>query len=146
MVVGYLIGFPVFGAIVVAVASLSHRSANHRLAFALLALAAIIRFGVVRRFEEPLVCESSSALRQAWKRRYFARVAASNFAGIVGFVGYLVTGAVWLFPTCAAVGILGFVQLAPSKRNLAADQRRLNANKCELSLIRVLTEAPTEHA
>jgi hypothetical protein len=90
----------------------------------------------------PLNCESEQALANAYRQRFFLRIALSEVAALVGFVGFIVSGAGWLYPLGAVFTVIGFVRLAPTARHLAQDQDDLRRRGCAHSLVPALRRWP----
>ncbi len=92
-----------------------------------------------RVLARPLDCSSTTALVESFRTRFFLRVAFAESAALVGFVGFFLALQWWMYPLGASFAALGFVRLAPTRRNLHQDQQTLNAAGCEVDLLRALT-------
>lgn len=58
----------------------------------------------------PLRCESESALAEGYRQRFFLRLAFAEAAALVGFIGFIVSSAGWLYPVGALFSAIGFVE------------------------------------
>jgi F0F1-type ATP synthase membrane subunit c/vacuolar-type H+-ATPase subunit K len=108
--------------------------------------AAVVGYGLVslvvpRLVERPLSCASEADLVTGYRTRFFLRVAFAEAAALLGFVGVFVSGELWMYPLGAAFTAVGFVRLAPTRRNLEREQEALNLAGCGLSLTMVLATA-----
>lgn len=93
---------------------------------------------VARRFLGPLDGSSPAALLATYRRRFGVEVSLLNMTLFGGFFAGALTGrAQWMY-VAAGIVALGLIRVAPSRRNLAADQAALRASGCTLSLIAVL--------
>jgi cbb3-type cytochrome oxidase subunit 3 len=105
--------------------------------------AGVVAYGVLSLFaprliERPLDCSDESALVTGYRTRLFLRIAFAHAAALVGFVGFFLSGEAWMYPLGAIFALVGYVSLAPSRRNLERDQEELNQQGCGLSLTGVL--------
>lgn len=115
--------------------------------------AGLVAYGVVsliapRLLERPLDCSSDSTLVSGYRTRFFVRVAFAEAAALVGFVGVFLSGSAWMYALGASFAAVGFIRLAPSRRNLERDQDALNLQGCGRSLTGLLVVAKpgtTEH-
>lgn len=80
--------------------------------------------GVVKR---DLDATSDATLRSSYRTRFFLRLAFAESAALVGFVVSVSIGPLWVLWIGMAFTLVGFVRLAPTTRNIEADQRRLTA-------------------
>lgn len=94
-----------------------------------------------RLFERPLDCTADAALVSGYRTRLFLRIAFAQAAALLGFVGAFLSGEPWIYAIGAAFATVGFVRLAPSRRNLERDQEALNLQGCGRSLLRLLGDA-----
>lgn len=85
----------------------------------------------------PLPCESESALAEGYRQRFFLQVAFAEAAALVGFIGFIVSGAGWLYPVGALFSAIGFARLAPTSGHLRQDQD-LRHRGCDVSLMSAL--------
>ncbi|MDZ7673907.1 MAG: hypothetical protein U5K30_02395 [Acidimicrobiales bacterium] len=92
-----------------------------------------------RLLEPSLDCSSRDALIDAYRTRFFLRMAFAESAALVGFVGFFLAGQWWLYPFGALFAAVGFIRLAPTRGNVARDQESLNLAGCGLDLVNVLT-------
>jgi len=83
-----------------------------------------------------------SQIAGAYRVRFFLRVAFSEAAALVGFVGFIVTGRWWQYLIGAAFAGIGFVRLAPTAGNLRRDQLTIDQTRPGLNLIGVLRSTP----
>ena len=88
--------------------------------------------------ERPLDCATDATLLASYRTRFFLRIAMSEAVGLLGFVGFLLSGRWWLYALGAAFTAVGFARLAPTRANLARDQERLRTSGCLRSLVPVL--------
>lgn len=105
--------------------------------------AGIIAYGslslfALRLIERPLDCSDETALVSSYRTRLFLRLAFANAAALLGFVGFFLSGEAWMYPLGASFTAVGYVRLAPSRRNLERDQEELNQQGCLLSLTDLL--------
>lgn len=90
-----------------------------------------------RVFSRPLDLTSTASLASSYRTRFFLRMALGETPALVGFVGFFLYDW-WLYPLGLAFTAVGFAYAAPSVRNLAADQERINAQGSGLRLVSVL--------
>jgi hypothetical protein len=104
------------------------------------AIAAVMAFGVVsltmvRFFRARLDCASRETLSLSYRTRFFLRIAFSDAAAVMGFVGFILT---WN-PAPYAVGLVfaavGFAYLAPTRANLSREQTALTLAGCGRNLV-----------
>lgn len=105
--------------------------------------AGVVAYGVLSLFaprviERPLDCTDETALLSGYRTRLFLRIAFAHAAALVGFVGFSLSGEAWMYPLGASFTVVGYVRLAPSRRNLERDQEELNQQGCVLSLTDLL--------
>ena len=98
-------------------------------------IAGVVGFGVVslilgRTIKRDLDCSSTESLLESYRNRFFFRLAFAESAALVGFLATIRLGPWWVYFFGLGFTVLGFALLAPSRRNLAADQRALGANGC----------------
>lgn len=98
----------------------------------------VISLIVPRLIERPLDCSDPGSLLASYRTRFFLRIAFADAAALVGFVGFFVASAWWLYPLGVAFAFVGFARLAPTQGNLQRDQEALNLSGCGQSLIQVL--------
>ena len=87
-------------------------------------------------------CTDDAKLAGAYVARFFLRAAFSNTAGLVGFVGFMLTNNPAEYLLGLAFTLIGLTRTAPTARNLAADQRALSAEGCHRSLLHALVTTP----
>lgn len=90
-----------------------------------------------RLFSKPLDLTSSASLAAGYRTRFFLRMAFGETPALVGFVGFFIYDW-WLYPLGLAFTAVGFAYAAPSGRNLAADQERINAQGSGLRIVPAL--------
>lgn len=90
---------------------------------------------VPRLVAHTLTCTSDVALATSYSNRFFLRVTAAQAPTIAGFVAALFAGSVLLGFVGVGFSLAGFVLAAPTKRQLVADQRALDAVGCHRSLV-----------
>lgn len=95
-----------------------------------------------RLIRRPLPCASSRQLAAGYRTRMFVDIAFAEAAALVGFVGFMLSGAGWIYLVGAGFSAIGFTRSAPTQRNLHEDQDELRRNGCTLALIPALRERP----
>lgn len=85
----------------------------------------------------PLDLTSPATLAGTYRTRFFLRMALGETPALLGFVGFFVYDW-WLYPLGLAFTAVGFAYAAPSVRNLAADQERINAQGSSLRIVPAL--------
>jgi hypothetical protein len=93
---------------------------------------------VVPRVERPLDCADDPSLAASYRTRFFVRVAFSEAAALLGFVGFMLSSRWWMYPLGALFAAVGFARLAPTASTLARDEERLNDCGCFRSLVAAL--------
>lgn len=93
-----------------------------------------------RVLRRPLDLTTAPGLASSYRTRFFLRLALGETPALVGFVGFFLYDW-WLYPLGLAFTAVGFAYAAPSVRNLAADQERINAQGSSLRLVAVLRGA-----
>ncbi len=94
------------------------------------------------RIERPLSCEDDAQLADSYRKRFFLRLAFSEVAALLGFVGFFLIYAWWPYVIGAAITALGFWRATPTSARLARDQDVLAAQGCQRSLISALRQPP----
>lgn len=103
--------------------------------------------GVGPRLGRRLDCTDEATLLATYRTRFFLRVAVAEVAALLGFVGFILSGAWWLYPLGAAFTLVGFARVAPTTGNLAMTDGELLAQGCHQSLSQLLLlRATTEPA
>lgn len=100
----------------------------------LVGLVGVSCLGAQRVFSRPLDLTSPATLAGSYRTRFFLRMALGETPALFGFVGFFVYDW-WLYPLGLAFTAVGFAYAAPSARNLAADQERIDAEGSGLRLI-----------
>ena len=95
-----------------------------------------------RLIEKPLDCSENRLLAGTYRTRFFLRLAFADTAALVGFVGFITSDNGWMYPIGVTFAAIGFYRLAPSKSNLAKDQRALSDASCSRSLVAALSRRP----
>ncbi len=85
-----------------------------------------------------LDCMDSARLAASYRARFFLRLAVSEVAALLGFVGAFVASRWWLYWLGAAFTLTVFVRAAPTQERLAADQQALAAQGCPYDLVEAL--------
>lgn len=98
--------------------------------------------GARRVLLRPLPCGSEAALATGYRQRFFLQIAVAEAAALVGFTGYILSSAGWIYPLGAFFTLIGFARLAPTARHLQQDQDDLRNQGCELSLVSALWQLP----
>lgn len=101
----------------------------------------VISLFIPRLFERPLDCADPQALLASYRTRFFLRIAFADAAALVGFVGFFLSDAWWLYPLGGVFATIGFARLAPTRRNLERDEEALHLTGCGESLLHVLTSS-----
>jgi len=97
-----------------------------------------------RSIEEPLSCGNEVQLKTSYTNRFFIRIAFSEAAALLGFVGFFVTGEPWVYPAAALITFVGFARAAPTRGHLRRDQDLLREHGCYIPLVPALhTAGPT---
>jgi hypothetical protein len=87
--------------------------------------------GAERRIGGRLDCSSREALLAAYRQRFFLRIALSQSAALLGFVGFLVAQHPGIYFLGAAFTVVGFMHAAPTRTNLGKDDSVLAARGCQ---------------
>lgn len=93
-----------------------------------------------RTMEKPLDCEDDATLATSYRTRFFLRLAFSEAAALIGFVGFFLTYAWWPYPVGATITAIGFRRAAPTSARLARDQEILQSRGCGRSLLAALRQ------
>lgn len=88
--------------------------------------------------EQPLDGSSAGRLAETWRTRFFIRIALGEAPALAGFVGAILAGSVSPYVLGAFATAVIFGRAAPSARNIAKDQERLNDRGAALSLSNIL--------
>ena len=105
---------------------------------AVIAATACVSLVAQRFVPRPLNCTSAKTLADSYRQRFFLRVAFSESVGLVGFVTFIVWGPWWMYYIGAALTLVLFWRLAPTRQNLQQDQDRLSLSGCNRSLTAAL--------
>jgi F0F1-type ATP synthase membrane subunit c/vacuolar-type H+-ATPase subunit K len=108
-----------------------------------LSIAVVVAIGLAslaaQKFAQPtLDCTSVKALAESYRKRFFLRVALSEAVALLSFVLGIVRGPWWIFYIGAALTLVLFWRLAPTRSNLRRDQDQLELSGCNLSLTAAL--------
>lgn len=95
----------------------------------------VLGFTVVPK---PLDCTDETRLAASYRARFFLRVAFSESAALLGFVGFVLTARWWTYAVGFVFAAIGFARLAPTAGHLQDDQRALWDRGCERSLTAAL--------
>jgi F0F1-type ATP synthase membrane subunit c/vacuolar-type H+-ATPase subunit K len=90
---------------------------------------------LVRR---PLAAGDEKSLASAWRTRFFVGLGFAEAAAMLGFLGAIITGRIWVYTVRLAFALLGIWEMAPSRRNLGRDQERIRERGSTLNLTRAL--------
>ena len=107
-------------------------------AIAVIAAAACVSLVAQKLVPRPLDCTSSKSLADSYRIRFFLRVAFSESVSLLAFALGIAWGPWWLFYIGAPFTLVGFWRLAPTRRNLQAEQDRMSLSGCQLSLTAAL--------
>jgi len=146
MYIQYCVMLVVIGLALVVLGATSVHAAKDVAAWA----AAVVAVGIVglvtpRLVQRPLDGTSDANLAGTYRTRFFLRIAFGNVAALVAFVASFAAGEYLLYLLGCAFSVVAFVDAAPSKKNIAADQRDLVRGGCNRSLLGALiggTAAP----
>jgi FtsH-binding integral membrane protein len=108
---------------------------------AVLVLGVVALFGV-RLVEKPLDCSDDRRLAGSYRIRFFARLAFSESASLLGFAAFIITNSAWPFFLGAACTAVGYYRLAPTKAHLDQDQDVLDHAGCTRSLRAAMAVLP----
>jgi hypothetical protein len=75
--------------------------------------------------EKPLDASDPGALAASYRKRFFLRLAFAESAALLGFAGFILTGAPVVYFIGLAVTLVGLARAAPTRARLAADEYRL---------------------
>ena len=81
-------------------------------------------------------------MAEGYRQRFFVRIAFAQVAALVGFIGFILSSAGWLYPVGALFSAIGFFGLAPTSGHLRRDQEDLHRHGCNLSLMSALSQLP----
>ena len=133
--------------VVVVLSATSPKLTQHPLPVLAVAAAIVaagaVALGVPRLIDRPLDCSDDGRLAASYRTRFFMRVAFSQAASLIGFVGFILSNAGWLYALGAAFTAVGYYRLAPTAAHLASDQDGLRQAGCQRSLIQALAGPPT---
>lgn len=90
-----------------------------------------------RVFSKPLDLATPASLAGSYRTRFFLRMALGETPALFGFVGFFLYDW-WLYPLGLVFTAVGFAYAAPSVRNFAADQERIDAQGSRLRLVPAL--------
>jgi hypothetical protein len=104
---------------------------------------AVVACGVLAQLagafvERPLDGSTAAALAAAYRTRFFVRVGLAESAALLGFVGFILTGAPAVYLAGSVMTLVGFTRLAPTRARLAADQQRLSSTGSAIRLVAAL--------
>ena len=88
----------------------------------------------------PLACGSRVDVRRSYRARLVACGFLADGPAAAGLVAYLLTDNVAVFMIGAAFAVVGFVPLAPSRRNLEAEEHEFARRGCRQSLVGALLD------
>jgi hypothetical protein len=143
--VSFAFALALIGVVVVVLSSTTKLNSHPMSADAVLVAIAIIGAAALilpRNIERQLDCSDDGHLAGSYRTRFFLRVAFSQAVSLVGFAGFILTNAGWLYAVGAAFTAFGYCRLAPTAANLARDQVTLVETGCGRSLIRALAALP----
>lgn len=131
----------ILGMAVVAAVILREEAANSAPAWQ--SLAAIAAFGcaslAAQSYLPPaLDGTSKKSLAVSYRIRFFLRLALSEAVAMAAFVLSIAWGPWWAFYVGAALTLIGFARLAPTRHHLQQDQDQLSLAGCDLSLVEAL--------
>jgi hypothetical protein len=96
------------------------------------------------RTHRPINGSSPAALRGSWNGALFIGVGLASQSEFAALILTFVSHRLWVFVIGVLFTGLGFLLVAPSRRNIERRQTQLEASGVPLSLGRVLTSAPQE--
>lgn len=91
-----------------------------------------------RLVDQPLPCDSESALEAAYRQRFFRDMGSGEMAAFVGFAGFMISSAGWLYAVGALFAVFAFARAAPTTRHLGQEERELRLRGCPSSLVSAL--------
>lgn len=100
----------------------------------------LVGFAVPTVLDRPLSCEGDAELAKSYVQRFFLHIAFAESAALAGFLGFIFTGAGWLYPLGAVFTAIGFSRMAPTATKLEHAQAELHGAGCHRSLLAALQQ------
>jgi hypothetical protein len=94
-----------------------------------------------QRVPPPLPGDDAGQLVAAYRVRFFLRVAFSESAALIGFVGFFLSGNPVSYLAGLAVALVGFVRLAPTRAHLEWEDEAMRARGCPHTIYQALLSA-----
>lgn len=106
-------------------------------------VAAVLGFGVLAQLVATRVAgevagATPAAVRASAQRVFFVRVALAEPAGLLGFLGFVLSGNVAVYVAGAAVAMVGLVAVAPTRSWIERGQGRLADRGSDVDLLAAL--------
>ncbi len=98
----------------------------------------LISLVLAKLTERQLDCSTDAALVASYRVRFFRGMSFANSAALVGYVVELALGPWWVYFVGLVFSAVTYVRLAPTRRNLQAQEEALEDRGCGLSLISAL--------
>ncbi|MGH9277772.1 MAG: hypothetical protein ACRD12_06645 [Acidimicrobiales bacterium] len=139
----FLGAFVLIGVVVAIQAATDDRAPGRvtPLVVVVVAVVGVVSLVASRVVGQPLLGETEPELAEAFRRRFFLRVALAESAALAGFARFMVSDAGWVYAVGAAFSLVGFAWLAPSARHLAREEEDLCRRGCTLSVTSALRHA-----
>lgn len=102
-------------------------------------------------FQRTLPCGDAQTIVDASRTRLFLRLAMSEAPAIVGFAALFFAGSPLPYAIAYVLALVGFWRAAPTQRNLAAEDERMMAAGCPVTISQAFAQltpptAPTSPA
>lgn len=126
------------GVVVLLIGDLSDGTSRPALGLGLVVVAAAVSVGAQAVVPGGLDGSTDQSLGDSYRTRFFLRIALSEAIALVGFVVGLAVGPWWAYFVGGMLALVSLARIAPSRRNLAADQDALSLRGSTRSLVEVL--------
>lgn len=108
-----------------------------------LVVAAVLGFGVLAQLVATMVVgdvtgSTPAEVRASAQRGFFVRVALAEPAGLLGFLGFVLSGNAAVYVAGAAVAMVGLLAAAPTRSWIELGQRQLADSGSDVDLIAAL--------
>ncbi len=90
--------------------------------------------------QRPLITSDERALAGAYRTRMFLGISFAQSAALMGFVGPLAGGGLWLYLVGLVFSLPLMLWIAPGRRDIAAQEAKITASGSPLDLTRALIE------
>jgi hypothetical protein len=98
---------------------------------------------LVRLVDPQLNGATDASLTATYRQRFFLWVGVGEAPAFLGLLAAVATDRFWLYLVGCVFAVLSYVHIAPTARNLARDQARLDQNGTPRSLVSALGAMPT---